>query len=261
MGRMAKYLPALALATSSPALADEYLMQTLPDSGQAGQVASGVEIVDSFGANSAVRFFEPEGAFKRRGTITLLFLNGGEGPFNAGPENVTAHLADGAPIEIISYEKLAKEEAGRQGRRNFFAALGAIGNDMGAAEAGYTSGTFSYSGQASGYAGGTPFQAQTSGTGTYSGYDPTAAALAQQNADRENAQLSEQLQQKQALGQVDLSQKLRTTTVSPGALVGGQVVFELPRTARPSKKPVEVFFEIRAGGDIHTVKVMISKLD
>lgn len=263
MTKIARYFSAtaLVLVATTPAMATDYLMQIIPAQDQAGQVVSGVEIVESYGAESVIRFLEPEGTFDKRGAIALVFINLGEHPFNAGPENVTARLADGTPVEIISYEKLAKEEARRQGRREFFAALGALGNSMEADEAGYTSGTFSYSGQASGFVGGVPYQAQTGGTGTYTAYDPAAAALAKDNAARQNAQLAERVQQKQAVGLADLSRKLRTTTVTPGALTGGQVVFELPRKARSSKEPIELLFQIRAGQDVHSVKVMLSKLD
>jgi hypothetical protein len=189
----------------------------------------------------------------------VYFLNNGSEAFNVGPENLTAKLADGTPVEIISYDQLAREEKRKQGWARFGAALAAAGNGANAGYAGNTYGTATYSNNTNGNVAGYSYQSQTTGTATYSGYDATAAAIAQQTAQRQNEITMSRLQERVAAGNAALAQNLRTTTVDPNIAFGGLVMFEIPAKARKSKDPLELSFTIGAGSDQHVIKAIVQK--
>ena len=176
---------ALALY-SSPVVAAKFTMQLTAGTHQSLRMESGVAAVDDSTAGSSVRLIQAEGTLKKRGAIQVLVMNQGDKPFNFGPENVTAKLADGTPVAIITYEKLVREEKRRQAWRAVAAGLAAAGNSMSAASSGYYSGTAHYSGNSFGTFGGTPYNSSTFGTATYSGYNAGQAQLAQSGA---NAQI------------------------------------------------------------------------
>ena len=240
-------------------MATEYVMHLQPGEHQQERVTSGVEILDSNGPLSAVRFVEPNGSFKKRGALEVYFLNASEDPFNVGPENVTAKLDDGTIVPIIGYEQLAREEKRRQGWARFGAALAAAGNASSAANAGNTYGTATYSGNTFGSVGGYGYQSHTTGFATYQGNDPSAAAIAGQTAQRQNEAIAARLAERRQQGDVELSRSFRTTTVDPNGLSGGRVTFELPAKARNAKGPVNLTFTVGAGTDQHTIKAIVQR--
>ena len=248
-----------SILAASPAFAGSYVMQLQAGEGQRARASSGVEMIDSGTRASSVRFVEPVGQFKKRGVLVVYFLNTGGEAFNVGPENITAQLADGAPVEIIGYDQLEREEKRKQGWARFGAALAAAGNGANAGNAGNTYGTAAYSSNTNGTVAGYGYQSQTRGTATYSGYDATAAAIAQQTAQRQNENTLSRLQDRVAAGNAALTQNLRTTTVDPNRNLGGFVTFEIPATARKSKVPLELTFTISAGSDQHVVKAIVQK--
>jgi hypothetical protein len=258
--RFATTFAALVL-TSSPALAREYAMQLQPSENQQERVASGVEALDSIATSSTIRFIEPNGPFKKRGTIEIFFVNSSPHPFNVGPENVTAQLDDGTIVPIIGYEQLAREERHRQGWAAFGAALAAASNSTSAANAGNTYGTATYSGNTYGNVGGYGYQSRTYGTANYQAYDATAAAIAGQTAQRQNEAIFARLADSRQAGNVALAESFRTTTVDPNGVFGGQVTFELPAKARSSKTPVAITFTVGAGEDRHIVKAIVQKVN
>ena len=103
------------------------------------------------------------------------------------------------------------------------------------------------------------YQSQTTGTATFSGYDATAAAIAEQTAQRQNEITYSRLQDRVAAGNAALTQNLRTTTVDPNKIFGGLVTFEIPAKARKSKVPLELTFTIGAGSDQHVIKAIVQK--
>jgi hypothetical protein len=99
---------------SSPAVAAKFAMQLNPGPQQISRMQSGIAAVDDSTPNSSVRLIQADGDLKKRGAIQILVMNQGDKPFNFGPENVTAKLADGTPVAIVTYEQLVKEEKRRE---------------------------------------------------------------------------------------------------------------------------------------------------
>ena len=142
MNRLIVSATVLAGCIAQPAVAAKFAMHLRPAAGQVARVEQGVAALDSQSETLSVRLIQHEGDVKKRGSIQLLVMNHGARPFNFGPENVTAKLADGTPVAIISYEQLVKEEKKRQMWAAVAAGLAAAGNSMSAANAGYVSGIF-----------------------------------------------------------------------------------------------------------------------
>lgn len=178
---------AVALAfIGAPASAAKFTMQLNAGSEQVSRMESGIAAVDNSTPGSSVRLIQAEGNLKKRGLIQLLVMNHGDTPFNFGPENVTAKLADGTPVAIITYEQLVREEKRRQTWAAVAAGLAAASNSMAAANSGYYHGTGTYSGSTFGTFGSTPYQSSTFGTATVSGYDYGQAQVAQSIANQQN---------------------------------------------------------------------------
>ncbi len=246
-------------ALSTPAMAGGFTMHLVPNEKQQARVEQGLEAIDSDGTTSAIRFVEPSETFKKRGLITVYFANNGDRSFTAGPENVSATAEDGTPVSIISIQQLAREEKKRQTWAAIAAGLAAAGNSMNAAYAGNTYGTATYSGNTYGNVGGYGYNSHTTGYATYSGYDATAAAIANQNANIQNERIFSNLAQRRANGEAALRSLLNTTTVDPHAALGGMITFELPSKMRSSKLPIPVTFVVEAGGERHEIKAIIQR--
>src|SRR3954466_14400751 len=184
MWRFAFGAAAVALCSSS-ATASKFAMQLTPGAQQTGRMESGVAAVDDTTAGSSVRLVQAEGDLKKRGSVGVVVMNHGEKPFNFGPENVTAKLADGTPVSVITYEQLVHEEKRRQTWAAVAAGLAAAGNSMSASSSGYYSGYGTYHGSTYGSFGSTPFNSSTTGTVTVSGYDYGRAQAAQSLANAE----------------------------------------------------------------------------
>ena len=184
-----------------------------------------------------MRLIQAEGDLKKRGSIELVVLNQGSHPFNFGPENVTAMLADRTPVAIITYDQLMHEEKRRETWRGVFAALATMISGQ------YTE-NVDYSGSSFGTVGTSSYQGFTSGTATGSGYDPVAAAV-------ENRQIFDRVAERNAAGRHALQQNIRTTTVDPQQVFGGAVTFELPEQARNAKQDVPMTFVVTVDGEEH----------
>jgi hypothetical protein len=220
---------------------------------------SGVAAVDDSAANSSVRLIQAEGDIKKRSSIELLVMNHGDKPFNFGPENVTAKLADGTPVAIITYEQLAHEEKRRETWRAIAVGLAAAGNSMSATNSGYYSGTATYSGSTYGSFGSTPYSANTFGTATYSGYNAGQAQLAQSVANAQNQANFANMAEQNAANMQALKAYMRTTTVDPQQMFGGAVTFELPKQARDSKSDVPVTFVVTINGEEHKFDALLKR--
>lgn len=213
---------------------------------QKAWVSRGDEAVDTFGEKTAVRLFEASGLLKERGQIMVFVANGGDTSFTFAPENVSARMEDGTPVPIIPYQQLLVEADKARKKRAFWAAMGAMGNSLSAANAGNSYGSFN--GTASG-SGGT-----VNASGTYSGHDATAAAIAQQNAQHQNQQLFENNKAQNAMAQRELGYAYQISTVEPGARQGGLITIELPKKLRASKAPVPIVFYVIAGNETHEIR-------
>lgn len=258
MKRLVLGASGLALC-SSPALAARFTMQLNPGPQQISRMQSGVAAVDDSTPSSSVRLIQAEGDLKKRGAIRVLVMNQGDKPFNFGPENITAKLADGTPVAIITYEQLVKEEKRRETWRAIAVGLAAASNNMNASRAGYYSGTATYSGSTSGTFGTMPYNSSTFGTATVSGYNGGQAAAAQSVANEQNEANFARMAQENAANMEALKAYMRTTTVDPQQMFGGSVTFELPKLIRQSAGEVSIEFVVTTGREQHTFKAALRR--
>jgi hypothetical protein len=249
----------LAVALASPAVGVKFTMQLAPTSQQQSRMQSGVAAVDDTSPGSSIRFIQTEGDLKKRGSIELIVMNHADKPFNFGPENVSATLADGTPVQMITYDQLVHEEKRRQMWSAVAAGLAAAGNSMSAANAGYYHGTTTYNGSTYGSVGGTSFNATTYGSGTYSGYNAGQAALAQSVANAQNQATFARMAETNVSSMEALKGNIRTTTVDPQQMFGGSVMFELPKQARGSKVDVPVTFVVTINGEEHRFDALLKR--
>jgi hypothetical protein len=250
------------LTLSAPAMAAKFDLALQPLPGQNPRMMAGIQSVDNHSGGSSVRLVPHEGAIKKRGTLQLMVLNRGQKPFDVGPENVTAKMADGTPVEIIPYERLLKEEKNRKTWRSIAAGLSAMNNSMSANHAGFVSGTAAYSGSTSGRIGGiggTPFSSTTFGTATVSGYDEARANAARGVAEQQNNQTFANLSRENAAGRAAVQTNARTTTVDPEAVFNGQVVFELPKSTQSAKTDQTLTFIVNVGGEEHRFDALLKR--
>jgi hypothetical protein len=251
---------AMAIALfSSPAVSAKFDMQLKAGLQQTSRMQDGVAAVDDSSATSSVRLIQAEADIKKRGSIELLVMNQGDKPFNFGTENVTAKLADGTPVTIITYERLVHEEKVRETWAAIAAGLGAAANSMSAATAGYYSGTAHYSGNTFGTFGGTAYNSTTFGTATVSGYNYGAAQAAQSAANTQNSAMFAQMAENNATSMQALKAYMRTTTVDPQQMFGGTITFELPKEARGSKADVPVTFVVTINGEEHKFDALLKR--
>lgn len=241
----------LALLVSQPAIAAKLYVDVSPNGKQVARYEGGVRAIASSLDKSSIRFVPSELPVKKRGQIQVVVMNHDMTPFNFGPENVRAHLADGTVVPIITYDQLRREEKKRQTWAAIAAGLGAVGNAMSAANAGHYSG-HSFS---SGRVGSTSYSGRTS----FSGYNAGVAHLAQANASMQNQMMFSQMSENNAARMNALKENIRTTTVDPENMVGGAIVFEIPKASRSSKAPIPVKFSVDAGGETHVFDVVLAR--
>jgi len=87
---------------------------------------------------------------------------------------------------------------------------------------------------------------------TFSGTDQNARTNAQALAAQQDQADQQAIRQRNAEGMAALQLVLRTTTVDPGKVVGGQVLFALPKAWRKNGAyPIKL--EISAGGMTHVI--------
>lgn len=224
-----------------------YLDLTVAGEHQRSRMDAGVEAIDSSVEHSSVRIHEDENKVSKRGQFSISVFNASNAPSNFGTENITIAFGDGAPVAVISYDRLLKEEKNRQMWAAIAAGMSAAGNNMSAAQAGYSSGYASYSGSTYGRYG----TYNSYGSASYSGYNGAAAYAAQANANAQNEAMFDRLAASNAANREALKANLRTTTIDPGTGFGGMVTFELPSKARKLKDPVPVHIIVEFAGDKH----------
>src|SRR6185312_12607994 len=151
--------------------------------------------------------------------------------------------ADGRlkPLKVYTYDELVSEERTRQVVQAVLVGVAAAGNAVSAANAGHYSGTATVHGPR--------------GTSTVQvrGYDPTAAAIAQ---DRAAAQNDAMIANAVATGQrnMDTLEKsvIKDNTLFPGEWYGGQLHFASPIGSGPKSYVITV----QVGGDVHEIDVV-----
>jgi hypothetical protein len=249
--RRVVFAAVVAVVVTSPAAAAKFTMQLNAAAGQTSRMQSGVAAVDDSTSSSSVRVIQAEGDISKRGAIQVLVMNQGSTGFTFGPENITATMADGTTVPIITYEQLVREEKRRETWAAIAAGLSAAGRSMSAANSGYYSGTATYSSNTFGTFGSTPYSGTTFGTATISGYNAGTAQAAQSAANIENQQMFAQMAENNASRMGALKAYMRTTTVDPQQMFGGTVQFELPKQARSSKEDVPITFVVTINGEQH----------
>ena len=145
-----------------------------------------------------------------------------------------------AALKVYTYDELVGEERRRQAIQTFATGLAAAGNAMSAANAGYYNSTANVYGP-----GGVA-------TVNVSGYDPTAAAVAQNRAAAQNdAMIANTI----ATGQRNLDvlerSVIKDNTLLPGEWYGGQLQFDPP--AGSSGKSYVITLPV--GGEVHQIEV------
>ena len=236
---------AAMLAVASPAAATRFGFQLMPSANQSARMQNGIAAVDDSMQWSTVRVVQPDDDMKKRSSIQVLVMNQGDKPFNFGPENVTAALADGTPVAIVTYDQLMHEEKKRETWRAVFAGLAAMNS-------GRSYGTATYSGSTFGSIGTTPYSSFTSGTASVSTYNSGAAAV-------ENQIIFDRLASTNAASRDALKANIRTTTVDPQQMFGGTVMFELPKAARASKTDVPINFVVTINGEQHRFAALLKR--
>lgn len=158
-------------------------------------------------------------------------------------ETAVAQVRNGEPVKKLktySYEELVREERNLQILGAILVGAAAGANSMAAANAGSYSATGTVRG---------PY-----GTSHVSitGYDPTAAAIAQASA---NAQNQAMIANAVETGRNNLDRLEQTvikdSTIFPGEWYGGQLQFEQP-TGTP---PLSFRIVLRVGADVHEIDV------
>lgn len=217
----------------------------MPSAQQTSRMQNGIAAVDDTMPKSSVRIVQPDDDMKKRSSIQILVMNQEDKPFNFGPENVTAMLADGTPVAIITYDQLMHEEKRRETWRAIAAGLAAMNS-------GHSYGTANYSGSTFGSFGSTPYSSFSSGTATVSTYDPGAAAV-------QNRIIFDRMASTNAASREALKANIRTTTVDPQQMFGGTVMFELPKTARASKVDVPITFVVTIDSEQHKFDALLKR--
>lgn len=247
---------ACAALAVSPAFSKDYVVDVRANPDQQSQFVQGREAVVSRMPASSTLILEARDPFEKRAVMTIGVANNGTVPFNFGPENVTVTIGEQV-VSMITYDELMREQKRREGRRRFAMALSGALNDASASYAGNTYGTTTYSGTTNGVVAGQPFSTQTTGMGTYSGHDATAAAIARANANAENARNSAALEANLASRRAQIEQVVQLNTIMPGRIFNGPVQFEVPDSVAKSKGPVPVVITVQAGDEIHTFQGLL----
>ncbi|MGK2285015.1 hypothetical protein [Pedomonas sp. V897] len=217
----------LVIAASAPAYADKYSVKAQATAGQQARMDRGVRAVQSAQESSLIRFMASNEPFEEESAFQVLVVNGGDEPFDFGTEHLSATLADGTPIRILSYEEVAKKE--KKGGGFWKTLSGLVGSGINAAAASYSSEFATFA------------KAKKAGD----------SLLGQSGAERPERT-------------VNLTELLSTTTVDPGDSFGGTVIFELPKKAQKAvnknkKKPTEMLVKVSAGREEHVFTVLVER--
>ncbi|MGY4356303.1 hypothetical protein ACVWZ3_007149 [Bradyrhizobium sp. i1.3.6] len=169
--------------------------------------------------------------------VAINNLSKGPVEFRVAQFEATQHVAGSDyGMQVVTYEMLVQEEKSRQVAAAVFTGLAAAGNAYSASQAGY--GHYTTSGGR---------------TGTF--YSPTAAAIAQGNANAQNeAMISATVEAGQRNMAVLEQSVIKDNTLMPGEWYGGQLHLA-PPVASESGGPKAYTIVITVGQDRHVIDI------
>jgi len=147
-----------------------------------------------------------------------------------------------AALKVITYEQLVSEEQTRQAFRALGVGLAAAGNSMSAARAGYY------------HSNATVYGPRGTYNVTATGYSPTAAAIAQSNANAQNAEMINATIQQGRADMATLERAvIKDDTLLPGEWYGGQLHIQ-PLISQDG--PMKLYsITVRVGTDTHQFQI------
>lgn len=222
-------------------------VQFRPSAGQQSLVRDGQPAIVSTKKNSIVIVRPASRQFQIGGrpVFVLAIYNRTAGPeeFRVANVHVTQRVnGEDARLKVITYEELVREEQTRQAFQAIGTGLAAAGNSMSAANAGY------YHANSTLY---TPH-------GTYNvmttGYSPTAAAIAQSNANAQNAEMiNATIEQGRANMAMLERAVIKDDTLLPGEWYGGQLHIQPLISSEGQQKVYSISVDV--GGERHDIQV------
>jgi hypothetical protein len=238
-------LIALLLFGSASTLGAARDFQPVPSEGQTIEYKDGKAflIIKGERMHLGVHFVQQSSS---TGWLAVIAQNVSDQPFNIS-ETSFAISSSGLALKVYTYSELQKKERNRQAWIAVANGFAAAGNSYSASTAGnnYSYGSYNSRTNAtvSGY--GTTAYGTANTTGTYSGYSYNAGAAyaAQADANRKNQEIFDR-SAKDALASAENleARALKANTVSPGEVVTGQVMLDLPK--KNKKVPVEFVVQI-----------------
>jgi len=191
-------------------------------------------------ARPAARQFQIGG----RPVFVIAIYNRSRNPEDFRVSNVTVTqnvTGNDAQLKVITYEDLVSEEKTRQTFAAIGAGLAAAGNSMAASQAGYfntNSTVFTPRGS---------YQVHTTG------YSPAAAAIAQSNANVQNAELISATIERGQANMATLERAvLKDNTLMPGEWYGGQLHIQ-PLVSQDGPKTYTI--SVAVGSDRHEIQI------
>jgi hypothetical protein len=217
-----------------------------PNQGQQTLVRDGVPVIYSRQAQSLVLLRPAVRQFRagRRPVYVLALYNLTNAPLQFSVGNVhIAQMQDGQSkaLHVYTYDELVSEEQTRQTIQAIGVGLGAVGNSMSAASAGNYNAT--------GYVNG------PNGVSTVNvhGYDPTAAAIAQNRAAAQNEAMISSAVETGQRNLVNLERAvIKDNTLLQGEWYGGQLQFEAPNGSTSKNYSITV----QIGSDAHQINIV-----
>lgn len=211
MKRDSAVLPALLLIFFLSGCAAPRTLAPVPVAGQSLTYTQGTPTLISRRKNAAlVALLTPQ--TNGNAIFFVGVANRSKQPFNFGSENIAAD-SNGRPLQVFSYEDLARQVQSKQAWSNVAIALGAGARAAAAAQPSRT------------YAQGNIYGYNGQQIGSYNAYGTTYDPIAQQAAQSAiTAEAQGQSAENAARAQAQLAQLsavLRTTTVYPGKTFGG----------------------------------------
>jgi hypothetical protein len=218
-----------------------------PHAGQQTMVRDGVPVVYSRQRNSLALLRPALRQFRsgNRPVYVLALYNLTNAPLQFVLANVGVAQEEPngqvRPLRVYTYDELVSEERRRQAVRALAVGLAAAGNSISAASAGNYNGTAVVNTPR-----GTAFV-------NYQGYDPTAAAVAQDRAAAQNEAMIANVVETGQRNLATLEQTvIKDDTLLPGEWYGGQLQFDAPDGRGPKTYSITV----PVGGDTHQFVVL-----
>jgi hypothetical protein len=220
--------------------------------------------VDDTSLGSSVRLVEARDRLGERGSLRLLVMNHGDRPFEFGPDNVTARLADGTPLPIVSYDGLVgqyrRDRARLERRGAVQAALGSIAQIADSASKSGDDSCFARKGKD--WASHCPYEPITNDAMLAAWEDSWSAYFAPlyhfSAAGPQNGTTFARLaEQESARIHKSRYAYLRPTTLYPRQMLGGLVMFDLPQAVRDAPGDLPISVTVRTAGEEHRFDALL----